>query len=100
MTAIVERHTVFGVKTVQQNISLARDLRDFARAEASEQGYGSISAYFADLLRQRRQAQIEADVKFLASAMQDAPPGPEPMDQILAAQKRVRRQLRKERWQP
>lgn len=88
------------MKTVARNISLSEELDRFALAEAEEGGYGSVSAYFADLLRQRRQAQIEADVNFLAEAMRDAPPGPEPVEDIVTACKAARRQMRKERWKP
>ncbi len=86
------------MKTVARNISLSEELDRFALAEAEEGGYGSVSAYFADLLRQRRQAQIEADLKFLAEAMKDAPAGPEPVEEIVAACKAARRQMQKERW--
>jgi hypothetical protein len=86
------------VKTVARNISLSEELDRFALAEAEEGGYGSVSAYFADLLRQRRQAQIEADVKFLTDAVTD--PGPEPVDEIVAACRAVRRNMLKERRKP
>ena len=79
---------------------LAPVLSDFAEAEIREGGFGTASAYFSELLRQRRQAQIDADVKFLADAIQGAPPGPEPVKHIVAATKRIRRQMRQEQWHP
>jgi Arc/MetJ-type ribon-helix-helix transcriptional regulator len=88
------------MKTVARNISLSEELDRFASAEAEEGGYGSVSAYFADLLRQRRQAQIDADLRFLAEAMKDAPPGPEPIEEILQACKAARRQMRNEQRKP
>ena len=88
------------MKTVARNISLSEELDRFAIAEAEEGGYGSVSAYFADLLRQRRQAQIDADVRFLAEAIKDAPSGPEPVEEIVAACKAARAEMRKERWKP
>ncbi len=88
------------MKTAARNISLSEELDRFALAEAEDGGYGSVSAYFADLLRQRRQAQIRADVKFLAEAMKDAPAGPEPVDEIVQACRTARRQMREQRWQP
>ena len=81
------------MKTVTKNISLHEDLADYARLKADEGGYGSVSAYFADLLRQRRQAEIDADVKFLADAMKGAPHGPDPVEEIVAAVKRTRHRL-------
>jgi len=86
------------VKTVTRSISLNEDLANFARQEAEEGGYGNVSAYFAELVRQRRQAQIESDAKFLAEAIKDAPPGPEPVDKIVAACKAARRGMRREKW--
>ena len=77
---------------------MAEDLAKFAVQEAEEGGYGNVSAYFAELIRQRRQAQINADVKFLADAVKYAPPGPEPADRIVAVCKAARRKMRKENW--
>jgi len=40
-----------------------------------------------------------ADVKFLADAIKDAPPpGPEPVEKIVAACKEARRKMPKEKW--
>jgi Arc/MetJ-type ribon-helix-helix transcriptional regulator len=86
------------VKTVTRSISLDEDLADFARQEAEEGGYGSVSAYFAGLVRERRQAEIERDTKFLAQAIKDAPPGPEPVEKIVRACKGARRRMRQENW--
>ncbi len=89
---------IASMKTVTRNISLSEDLANFAVQEAEEGGYGNVSAYFADLIRQRRQAQIDADVKFLAEAINDARPGPEPVEKIVSACKEARRKMRKENW--
>jgi hypothetical protein len=86
------------VKTVTKSISLSEDLANFARQEAEEGGYGNVSAYFAELVRQRRQVQIDADEKFLAEAIKDAPRGTEPVDKIVAACKVVRQRMRREKW--
>jgi len=88
------------MKTVTKNISLSKELAQFANAEVEEGGFGSVSAYFADLLRQRRQGQIDADLAFLAKAMQGAPGEREPVEEVVAATKAARRQMRKDRWQP
>lgn len=74
-----------------------RDLDEFARQQAEEGGYGNVSAYFAELVRERRQAQIQADLKFLADAMKGAPAGPEPEADIVAACKRARRRMLKQK---
>ena len=83
------------MKTVTRNISLSEDLANFAVQEAEEGGYGNVSAYFAELIRQRRQAQIDADVRFLAGAVKDANPGPEPIGKIVAACKAARVKMRR-----
>ncbi len=85
------------MKTVTRNISLSEDLANFALQEAEEGGYGNVSAYFAELIRQRRQAQIDADLRFLTEAIKDAPAGPEPVDKIVQACKAARREIRKEK---
>jgi len=86
------------MKTVTRNISLSEDLADFAVREVEEGGYGNVSAYFAELIRQRRQVRIDADVKLLSDATRGAPGGPEPVEEIVALTKSVRRQMRKEKW--
>ena len=88
------------MKTVTKNISLSKELAQFANAEVEEGGFGSVSAYFADSLRQRRQEQIDEDLTFLKRAMEDAPGEPEPVAEVLAATKAARRQMRKDRWKP
>ncbi len=89
-----------GVKTVTRNISLAEDLARFAEREVEEGGYGSVSAYFAELVRQRRQAQIDADLAFLRTGMSKAGSPPEPVDTIVAASQEVRAAMRRECWEP
>jgi Arc/MetJ-type ribon-helix-helix transcriptional regulator len=88
------------MKTVTRNISLAEDLARFAEREVEEGGYGSVSAYFAELVRQRRQAQIDADLVFLKGSMAKAGSGPEPVDVIVAASRGARAAMRRERWEP
>lgn len=88
------------MKTISKNISLTTDLAEFAQKEIQEGGYGNDSAYFADLIRQRRQAQIDADLALLKDAMRDAPGDQPPIDDIVAACKETRTQMRKEKWKP
>ncbi len=87
------------VKTVTKSISLNEDLAEFAKRQAEQGCYGNVSAYFADLLRKARQAEIDADVKLLAEGVKNAEPEP-PDEEIVALTKSVRRQMRKEKWQP
>lgn len=87
-------------KVTLDNQPLAPVLSDFAKAEIREGSSGTTSASFSKLRRQRRQAQIDADVKFLADTIQGAPPGPEPVKDIVATARRIRRQMLKEKWQP
>jgi len=85
------------VKTVTKSISLHEDLAKFANQKADTGGYGNVSAYFAELLRKERQAEIDADVKFLEDSMKDAPLDP-PIAKIVAACKGTRRQMQREKW--
>ena len=85
------------VKTVTKSISLHEDLAKFANKKADAGGYGNVSAYFAELLRKERQAEIDADVKFLEHSMKDAPLDP-PIAKIVAACKATRRQMQREKW--
>lgn len=88
------------MKTVTKSISLNKELADFANREAEEGCYGNVSAYFAELLRQRRQARIDADVKLLSDGVKGAPSGPDPVKEIVALTRAVRRQMRREKWKP
>jgi Arc/MetJ-type ribon-helix-helix transcriptional regulator len=82
-------------KVITRNISLTAELDRFARAEMEEGAFPSLSAYFADLLRARRQAQIQADVTLLGKAIANAPEDESAaVPKILAAQKRARSKLR------
>jgi Arc/MetJ-type ribon-helix-helix transcriptional regulator len=100
LTIAIELWYVAIVKTVTKSISLHEELADFANQEAEEGCYGNVSAYFAHLLRQRRQARIDADVKLLSGGVKGAPSGPEPVEEIVALTKAVRRQMRREKWKP
>jgi putative addiction module CopG family antidote len=81
------------VKAVTINISLNPELAEFARSDSQAGAYDSMSEYMRDLIRSRRQEQINADVAFLEKAIQGAPPG-DPSDQevaeIVKAQHRIR----------
>ena len=76
------------MKAVTINISLNPELAQFARADSEARAFDSMSEYMRDLIRHRRQAQIEADVAFLEKAIEGAPlgdPADAEMAQIYAA---------------
>jgi Arc/MetJ-type ribon-helix-helix transcriptional regulator len=72
------------MKAVTINISLNPELAEFARADSNAKAFDSMSEYMRDLIRHRRQEQIEADVAFLDKAMESAPLG-DPSDKEMAA---------------
>ena len=65
------------------NISLNPELAEFARADSQARAFDSMSEYMRDLIRNRRQDQIEADVAFLERAIEGAPLG-DPSDEEMA----------------
>ena len=65
------------------NISLNPELADFARADSAARAFDSMSEYMRDLIRHRRQEQIEGDVAFLEKAIKGAPLG-DPSDKEMA----------------
>jgi Arc/MetJ-type ribon-helix-helix transcriptional regulator len=71
------------MKAVTINISLNPELTEFARADAEARAFDSMSEYVRDLIRKRRQSQIEADVAFLEKAIEGAPLG-DPSDEEMA----------------
>ena len=83
------------MKMDSMNISLPRPMADFVRGVV-ERDYGNASEYFRDLVRERIQKEIAADVAFLQHTHQDAPVGPteSEIDAILRLQKQVRKDLR------
>lgn len=76
------------------NISMPAAMGEYVR-EIVERDYGNVSEFFRDLLRERMRREIEADVAFLNSATEGAPPGPTELEirEILTIQKRVRKKL-------
>ncbi len=87
------------MKTITRNISLSEELDRFAQSEAEAGGYPTISAFFQDLLRQRRQVQIKEDVELLAKAIIGAPEEEAPEEffqKVAALQKKLRGQKKQE----
>jgi Arc/MetJ-type ribon-helix-helix transcriptional regulator len=71
------------MRAVTINISLNPELAEFARTDSEARAFDSMSEYMRDLIRNRRQAQIEADVAFLENAIKGAPLG-DPSDKEMA----------------
>ena len=71
------------MKAVSMNISLNPELAEFARADSAAQAFDSMSEYIRDLIRKRRQEQINQDVALLEKAIEGAPLG-DPSDEEMA----------------
>ena len=81
------------MKAVTINISLNPELAEFARADSEAHAFDSMSEYMRDLIRSRRQEQIQQDVAFLEKAIEGAPigdPTAEEMAEIVKTQHRLR----------
>ena len=63
------------VKAVTINISLNRELADFARADAEASAFDSMSEYMRELIRRRREERVAEEVALLEKAIKGAPPG-------------------------
>jgi Arc/MetJ-type ribon-helix-helix transcriptional regulator len=86
------------MKAVTINISLNPELAEFARADSEARAFDSMSEYMGDLIRHRRQEQINQDVAMLEKGMENAPPGDpsdEEMAEIVKTQHRLRAKRRK-----
>ena len=71
------------MKAVSMNISLNPELAEFARSDSAAQAFDSMSEYIRDLIRKRRQEQINQDVALLEKAIEGAPLG-DPSDEEMA----------------
>jgi Arc/MetJ-type ribon-helix-helix transcriptional regulator len=83
-----------GMRAVTISISLNSELAEFARVDSEARAFDSMSEYMQDLVRNRRQKQIEADVVFLEKVIERAPrgdPSDEEVDDIYAAIKARRK---------
>jgi Arc/MetJ-type ribon-helix-helix transcriptional regulator len=70
------------MKAVTINISLNPELAEFARADSEARAFDSMSEYMRDLIRHRRQQQIEGDVAFLEKSIEGAPLGDPSEDEM------------------
>jgi Arc/MetJ-type ribon-helix-helix transcriptional regulator len=83
-----------------RHISLPPELDRFVEAELKQDLFNSVSAYFSELVRQRRAKQIQEDLDLLCRGMDKAPPGPEPEEVITSYIKASRKEMENEGWQP
>ena len=85
------RYMLLRMKMETMNISLPKPMSEFVRLNV-ERNYGNASEYFRELVRERMQREIEADLKFLESTSEGAPVGPTEteLERIVALQKRLR----------
>jgi hypothetical protein len=86
------------MKMATLNISLPPAMAAFVRTQ-SERDCGNVSEYFRSLVREKMREEIEADLHFLESNRAGALAGPSTEDiaQVLALQKRVRKDLARAR---
>ena len=88
------------MKAVAINISLNRELADFARSDSEAHAFDSMSEYMRDLIRRRRQERINEDVALLEKAIAGAPigdPSEDEMAEIVKSQRRIRSELKRAR---
>jgi Arc/MetJ-type ribon-helix-helix transcriptional regulator len=79
------------------NISLTQAQAEYVR-QTVRRDFGNVSEFFRDLLRQKMEAEIGADLQFLQSTAKDAPAGPSEaqIQRVLEIQREVRKQLKHE----
>ncbi|MBI4661906.1 MAG: hypothetical protein HY735_24050 [Verrucomicrobia bacterium] len=85
------------MKMSTMNISLTPEQSEYVR-RAVDRDFGNASEFFRDLIRERMKGEIEADLKFLEPTAKGALAGPseKEIDCVLAVQKKVRGELRRE----
>ena len=77
------------------NISLPPAMAEFVRRKV-ESNYGNVSEFFRDLVREKIEREIDADLAILESTNKGAAPGPseKQVERILAIQRRLRKSRR------
>ncbi len=80
------------------NISLPPTMAEFVKRKV-EQNYGNVSEFFRELVREKINGEVAADLAFLNSTNEGAPAGPSDseIEEILALQKKIRKQRRARR---
>jgi Arc/MetJ-type ribon-helix-helix transcriptional regulator len=84
------------MKTNTINISLTPTQSEFVRRSVKRE-FGNPGEFFRDLLRERMEQEVSADLKFLKSTQGSAMAGPseQEIESIVQTQKKVRRELSK-----
>jgi Arc/MetJ-type ribon-helix-helix transcriptional regulator len=74
------------------NISLPPAMAEFVRRQV-DQSYGNVSEFFRELVREKINREIDADLALLKSTEENAEPGPteDEIEQVLTLQKKVRK---------
>ena len=79
------------------NVSVTPEQAEYIR-RSTEHGFGNASEFFRDMLRERMQREIQEDLSLLEkTGPAPAGPAPEEIEEILATQRRVRKDLRARR---
>ena len=89
---------ISSMKMQTMNISLTPDLADYVRKITADH-YGNASEFFREMLRERIRRQAEKDVAFLQNTAAGGLPGPNAAElrDVLAIQRAVRKELKRER---
>ena len=84
------------MKTETLQMSMPKELAEFMRQDMAESDFANVNEYVRALIRQRRQARIEEEVRFLEQAMSGAPSG-EPPPEFYARIKELQRDIRQQK---
>lgn len=84
------------MRTKTLNMSVPTELAEFVRQDMAEGHFGNMNEYFHDLLRRRRQARLEKDVRLPEQALADVLAGDAPPE-FYARVKELQQQIRQEK---
>ena len=84
------------MKTETLQMSVPKELAEFMRQDMTEGHFANVNEYVRALIRQRRQARIEEETRFLEQAITGAPAG-EPPSEFYARIKELQREIRQEK---
>ena len=76
-------------------MSMPKELVEFVRQDMVEGQFANVNEYVRALIRQRRQARVEEEARFLEQAITGAPAGEPPPD-FYARIKELQRDIRQE----
>ena len=84
------------MKTETLQMSMPKELVEFVRQDMVEGQFANVNEYVRALIRQRRQARVEEEARFLEQAMTGAPAGEPPLE-FYARIKELQREIRQEK---